>query len=148
VLLIYGSTYSDVKRQTNAKFQTFHSTKVYFIPQLVIWFAQIQIPNVISHLITYCSSNDIKLFIPILPNQFTSIVCYFVFVCLVVFNATYNNISVISWGSVLLVEETEGPGENHRPVASHWQNLSHNIVHLTLIEIRSHISGDWHWLHR
>jgi hypothetical protein len=40
-------------------------------------------------------------------------------VCLMVFNVTFNNISVISWGSVLLVEETEGPGENHRPVASH-----------------------------
>ena len=26
--------------------------------------------------------------------------------------------------SVLLVEETEVPGENHRPVASHRQNLS------------------------
>ena len=25
----------------------------------------------------------------------------------------------ISWRSVLLVEETGGPGENHRPVASH-----------------------------
>jgi hypothetical protein len=36
-----------------------------------------------------------------------------------VFNATFNNISVILWRSVLLVEETEGPGENHRPVASH-----------------------------
>ena len=32
-----------------------------------------------------------------------------------VFNATCNNISVISWQSVLLVEET---CENHRPVAS------------------------------
>ena len=48
-----------------------------------------------------------------------------------VFNATFNNISVISWWSVLLVEErfvgvseaepstdieeTRGPGENHRP---------------------------------
>ena len=40
------------------------------------------------------------------------------FVCLMVFNATFNNISVISWRSVLLVEETGGPGENHRPVAS------------------------------
>jgi hypothetical protein len=29
-----------------------------------------------------------------------------------VFNATFNNISVISWWSVLLVEETGGPGEN------------------------------------
>jgi hypothetical protein len=36
-----------------------------------------------------------------------------------VFNATFNNISVISWLSVLLVEETEVPGENHQPVASH-----------------------------
>jgi hypothetical protein len=29
--------------------------------------------------------------------------------CLMVFNATFNNISVISWRSVLLVEETGGP---------------------------------------
>jgi hypothetical protein len=35
-----------------------------------------------------------------------------------VFNATFNNISVISWQSVLLVEETAVPGENHRPAAS------------------------------
>jgi hypothetical protein len=41
------------------------------------------------------------------------------FVCLMVFNATFNNISVISWRSVLLVEETGGPRENHRPVTSH-----------------------------
>jgi hypothetical protein len=25
-----------------------------------------------------------------------------------------------------------GPGENHRPVASHWQTLSHNVVSSTL----------------
>jgi hypothetical protein len=31
-----------------------------------------------------------------------------------VFNATFNNMSVISRRSILLVEETEGPGENHR----------------------------------
>jgi len=43
-----------------------------------------------------------------------------------VFNATFNNISVILWQSVLLVEETGVPGENHRPVTSHWQMLSHN----------------------
>ena len=29
------------------------------------------------------------------------------------FYAIFNNISVISWRSVLLVEETEVPGENH-----------------------------------
>ena len=35
------------------------------------------------------------------------------------FNATFNNISVISWWSVLLVEETRVPGEIQRPSASH-----------------------------
>jgi hypothetical protein len=34
-------------------------------------------------------------------------------------NATFSNISAISWRSVLLVEETEVSGENHRPVTSH-----------------------------
>jgi len=34
-------------------------------------------------------------------------------------NVTFNNILVISWRSVLLMEETGVPGENHRPVASH-----------------------------
>ena len=48
---------------------------------------------------------------------------------LLVFNATFNNISVISWRSVLLVEETRGPGENHRPVTIHWQTWSHNVEH-------------------
>ena len=33
-----------------------------------------------------------------------------------VLNAIFNNISVISWRSVLFVEETGGPGENHQPV--------------------------------
>jgi hypothetical protein len=33
---------------------------------------------------------------------------------MVVLNATFNNISVISWWLVLLVEEIGVPGENHR----------------------------------
>jgi hypothetical protein len=37
------------------------------------------------------------------------------------FYTTFNNILAISWLSVLLVEETEVPGENQ----SHWQTLSH-----------------------
>jgi hypothetical protein len=36
-----------------------------------------------------------------------------------VLNATFNNISVISWQSILLVEETGVPGENYRSAASH-----------------------------
>ena len=39
--------------------------------------------------------------------------------------------TVISWRSDLLVEKTEVPGENHRPVASHCQTLSHNVVSST-----------------
>ena len=67
-----------------------------------------------------------------------------------VFNATFNTISVISWRSVLLVEETGVPDENHRHVTSHWQTLSHNIVsstpRLSGIRIRN-VSGDMHRLH-
>ena len=49
-----------------------------------------------------------------------------------VFNATFNNISVISWWSVLLLEETGVSGEHHRPVASLWKTLSQNVVHLAI----------------
>ena len=49
-----------------------------------------------------------------------------------VFNATFNNISVISWLSALLVEETGVPEENHRPITIHWQTLSHNVVSKSL----------------
>ena len=37
----------------------------------------------------------------------------------IVSNAIFNNFSVISWRSVLLLEESEVPVENHRPAASH-----------------------------
>ena len=38
----------------------------------------------------------------------------------IVLNATFNNISAISWRPVLVVEEAGVPGENHRPWASNW----------------------------
>jgi len=41
------------------------------------------------------------------------------------FNTIFNNISVISWRPVLLVEETR---ENYRPATSHWQTLSHDVA--------------------
>ena len=37
----------------------------------------------------------------------------------IMFIATFSNISVVSWQSVLLVEETEMSRENNLPVASH-----------------------------
>ena len=48
-----------------------------------------------------------------------------------VVNATLNNISVISWRSVLLVEETGVPEQNLLLVASHKQTSSHNGVSCT-----------------
>jgi hypothetical protein len=63
----------------------------------------------------------------------------------IVFNATFNNISVISWRSVLLVEETRVFRENHQPAASHWQTLSHNVISSTP---RHNYSSNRFWLHR
>ena len=48
-----------------------------------------------------------------------------------VFNATFNNITFISWRSVLLVEETGVPAEKHRPAENHWQTLSQSVVSST-----------------
>jgi hypothetical protein len=69
-------------------------------------------------------------------------------VCLVWFmmsNATFGNISVISWWWVLFVEETGVPGEKHRSVASHWQTLSHNVVSSTPRLERSSNSQRYWW---
>jgi hypothetical protein len=62
-----------------------------------------------------------------------------------VFNATFNNISVISWQSALLVEETI---ENHWPA----DKLDHILlyrVHRTWAGFElTTLGGDRHWLHR
>jgi hypothetical protein len=82
-----------------------------------------------------------------IKQMFIYLVC--LFVCLMVFKATLNNISAISWRSYILVKETGGSGENHRSVANHWHTLSHNVIHFAQIEIRTHNnSSDRHWRSR
>ena len=65
---------------------------------------------------------------------------------IMVFNATFNNIPVISWHSVLLVEETGVPGENQQPAANQTNFITYfsNVVLSTpcLSRIQTHGSGD------
>ena len=49
-----------------------------------------------------------------------------------VFNATFNNISVILWWSVSLVEETGVPGENHQSAASFTDSME-NLIDIRFV---------------
>jgi len=65
-----------------------------------------------------CVSIDIITTATIVHNNIlipviSSVINYFIRVRVIFFNIAFNNISAISWGSVLLVEETGVTDENH-----------------------------------
>jgi hypothetical protein len=64
-----------------------------------------------------------------------------VMVRIILFYATFNNISVISRQSVLLVEETGGPREKHRPAVYHWQTLPHDVLILSCHRFETNLNS-------
>ena len=79
-----------------------------------------------------CPSSIYRFWLPVWYLQ-----TLLVFACLMVFYATFNNISVtgISWWSVLLVEETRGPGENHQPPTTDLSQVADKLYHIMLYNL-------------
>ena len=70
---------------------------------------------------------------------------FILFVCLMVFNEALNNISVIWCSQFYWWRKPEDPEKSTDLSQVTDKLLSHNIVHLALIEIRTHnINGDMH----
>jgi hypothetical protein len=65
---------------------------------------------------------------------------------MLLFNATFNNISVISWRSVLLAEETVEPEENYLPQTDKLYHIMLYRVHFATSETRTHNCK--HWVHK
>ena len=117
---------------------------------LILWYLQTFPSNGYSFLlevISCCFHVIWCLIVSRLSYTYSNLVlCLLNFVCFMVFNTPFKNISVISWRTVLLLEETGVPRENHHPVASHWRTVSHNVVSSTPRHERGSNSQLWWWL--
>jgi hypothetical protein len=52
-----------------------------------------------------------------------------------VFNTTFNNISVIVWRSVLLMRKPKVPGENHQPAVLQVTDKLYHIIIIMLYRV-------------
>ena len=59
---------------------------------------------------------------------------------IMVFNATFNNISAISWRSVLLMNETGIPGENHRLMNYYYTTIV-CVMMVCLLDSQLHVQS-------
>jgi hypothetical protein len=74
---------------------------------------------------TVCMGHGVRIILHCIQNHCTDMhMCLRARVRVMIFNATFNNISAISCRSVILVAETGEPGENHWPYASHLEFLT------------------------
>ena len=111
---------------------------------LILWYLQTFSSNSYSFLleiISCCFHVIWCLIVSRLSYAYSNMVlCLFNFVCFMVLNTPFNNISV------LLLEETGVPRENHNSVANHWRTVSHNVVSSTHRHARGSNSQLWWWL--
>jgi hypothetical protein len=110
----YPEKTTDLSQATNKLEFKVHSGEVYSIQQYVIKFVSglWQVSGFLRVLrFICCNYNN--------PQLETEPSGYQNGVRFRVFNATFNNISVLCWQSVLLEEETGVPRENHWPAESH-----------------------------
>ena len=56
-----------------------------------------------------------------------------------VLNATFNNVSAISWQLVFLVQKTRVPGENHKP-ATGGDKSNYHMITTTMFKIQKALS--------
>ena len=113
-----------------------HFISIIYCGSHFYWWWELKNPEKMTELpkATYCrcrcKSNHIAIMTTTTPQIYSTVLtrCFCQEGRVVVFNATFNNISVISWQLVLLVVETGVPRKNHWPAASYWQTLSHNVV--------------------
>ena len=88
------------------------SKQVCFMRVMSKWYRSSKWQRKWQRILVYFSHN-LYIFEPCKISEDNFISNIFFGVWFMVFNATFNNISVISWRSVLLVVETGVPGENH-----------------------------------